>query len=102
MPSNAANEADSPHGDEGLTETDILAKYSDDMAVEDICSVMTPEEASALVIHNGINKGWSMGEIARKRAASLKFYAYLDDECGNVIKAAALTLMDAQPLLKAS
>ena len=72
------------------------------MTVEDICARMTPEEAGKLVVSTGINIGWTLAQIAEERPSSLKFYAYLDDECGNVIKAGALILIDAAPKANAS
>ena len=77
-------------------------KYTNDMTVEDICSQMTPEEAGKLVVSTGVNIGWTIEQIAEKRPSSLKFYAYLDDDCGNVIKAAALIMLDAYNQAKAS
>lgn len=77
-------------------------KYTNDMTVEDICTRMTPEEAGKLVVTTGVNIGWTLEQIAEKRPSSLKFYAYLDDDCGNVIKAAALIMLDAYSQAKAS
>lgn len=83
-------------------EEQVQLKYTNDMTVEDICARMTPEEAGKLVVSTGINIGWTLAQIAEERPSSLKFYAYLDDECGNVIKAGALILIDAAPKANAS
>ena len=71
----------------------VRAKYGEDMPVEEIRAAMTMEEAGALVIASGINKGMTMAEVARKRAASLKYYAYLDPYCGSAVRAAALLFL---------
>lgn len=84
-----------------LTETDVRAKFTAEMSVEDICSAMTLEEAGALVVSAGINKGLTMAEVAERRAASLKFYAYLDGECDNLLKAAALLFINERAQMKA-
>ena len=69
--------------------------------MEDILARMTQEEAGKVVIANGVNRGWTMEQVAEKRASSLKFYAYLDDDCSNIVKAAALILLGAPTQEKA-
>lgn len=67
-------------------------RYTEEMTVEEICAVMTPEDASQLVVPIGICKGWTLGQVASDRPASLKWYGY-GEKSGNILKAAALTLL---------
>ena len=40
--------------------TAAAPKYSDDMTVDEILSLMTEEEAAELVVTTGVNKGWTL------------------------------------------
>lgn len=82
--------------------TPAAPRYSEDMTVDEILSQMTEEEASALIVTSGVNKGWTMAQVSAQRPSSLKYYAYLCEDCGNVIKAAAMLLMGGSQQLKAS
>lgn len=77
-------------------------KYSDDMTVDEILSLMTEEEAAEMVVTTGVNKGWTMAQVSEQRPSSLKYYAYLCEDCGNIMKAAAMLLMGGSQQLKAS
>lgn len=66
-------------------------RYTADMTVEEICKVMTVEEAKAYVVQGGICQGWTLEQVAERRAPSLKFYV-CSNTGDNVLKAAA-TLM---------
>ena len=77
-------------------------KYSDDMTVDEILSLMTEEEAAELVVTTGVNKGWTMAQVSEQRPSSLKYYSYLCEDCGNIVKAAAMLLMGGSQQLKAS
>ena len=63
---------------------------------------MTEEEAAELVVTTGVNKGWTMAQVSEQRPSSLKYYAYLCEDCGNIMKAAAMLLMGGSQQLKAS
>ena len=73
-----------------------------DMTVDEILSLMTEEEAAELVVTTGVNKGWTMAQVSEQRPSSLKYYAYLCEDCGNIVKAAAMLLMGGSQQLKAS
>lgn len=77
-------------------------KYSDDMTVDEILPLMTEEEAAELVVTTGVNKGWTMAQVSEQRPSSLKYYAYLCEDCGNIMKAAAMLLLGGSQQLKAS
>lgn len=82
--------------------TAAAPKYSDDMTVDEILSLMTEEEAAEMVVTTGVNKGWTMAQVSEQRPSSLKYYAYLCEDCGNIMKAAAMLLMGGSQQLKAS
>ena len=82
--------------------TAAAPKYSDDMTVDEILSLMTEEEAAVMVVTTGVNKGWTMAQVSEQRPSSLKYYAYLCEDCGNIMKAAAMLLMGGSQQLKAS
>jgi len=67
--------------------------YTDDMSVEEICQVMTLEEASAIVVPSGPNAGLTMAQVAERRPSSLRFFVTEFYKCGNSHKAAAALLM---------
>lgn len=72
------------------------------MTVDEILSLMAEEEAAELVVTTGVNKGWTMAQVSEQRPSSLKYYAYLCEDCGNIMKAAAMLLMGGSQQLKAS
>ena len=70
------------------------ASYTPDMPVEEICDLMTLEEAQGLVVGVGICNGWTMAQVAERRAASLKWYLYSDQIKDNTVKAAAKKMLE--------
>lgn len=72
-------------------------RYTPDMPVEEISALMTLEEARNLVVDVGICKGWTMAQVAERRAASLKWYLYCDQIKDNIVKAAADIMMQHLP-----
>lgn len=70
--------------------------YNNDMSIEQIVSVMTLEQAKAVVVDDGMSKGMTMGEVAEKRPASLKFYLSPGYRKNNNILRAAAQILDAQ------
>lgn len=76
--------------------------YTDDMSVEDICRVMTLEQARSVVVTKGTCKGWTMGKVAEQRPSSLRFYlSGFASQCGNIQLAAATLLNQDLQLKKA-
>ena len=75
-------------------ETASPEAYTKDMPVETICSMMTYEEAGNVIVPVGTCKGWTLSQVADRRAASLKWYinGYSGDD--NILRAAA-TIMQA-------
>ena len=70
--------------------------YNNDMSIEQIAGVMTVEQAKAVVVDDGMSKGMTMGEVAEKRPASLKFYLSPGYRKNNNILRAAAQILDAQ------
>lgn len=79
---------------EQVEETSSSGTYTKDMPVETICSMMTYEEAGNVIVPVGTCKGWTLSQVADRRAASLKWYinGYSGDD--NILRAAA-TIMQA-------
>lgn len=69
-------------------------QYTEDMSVDEIRELMTADEAGKVVVPFGTCKGWTLSQVADQRPPSLKWLAYGCDTCGNILKAAALTLLD--------
>ena len=67
--------------------------YTDDMPMEEICKVMTLEEAGAIMVPRGPNTGLTMAQVAERRPSSLRFFITQFYECSNIQKAAATLLL---------
>ncbi len=67
--------------------------YTADMPVETICSMMTIEEAKSYVVKEGTCSGWTMATVAERRPASLKYYINGYKGSDNILRAAAILLM---------
>ena len=81
--------------EEETTDTDTAAPtYSSDMPVDEICSMMTYEEAGNVIVPLGTCKGWAMSQVADRRPASLKWYINGYSGNDNILRAAA-TIMQA-------
>lgn len=72
-----------------------LSRFTPDMPVDDICALMTLEEAEAVVVDSGTCKGWTLADVNQKRRASLKFYlnGYTGDN--NLMRAGAKILLES-------
>jgi len=88
-------EAEGEEIEEETTDTDTAAPtYSSDMPVDEICSMMTYEEAGNVIVPLGTCKGWAMSQVADRRPASLKWYINGYSGNDNILRAAA-TIMQA-------
>lgn len=68
--------------------------YNKSMSVEEICALMTEEEARNYVVPVGTCKNWTMDQVASRRPVSLKYYlspAYTGDD--NILRAAATIML---------
>lgn len=84
------------------TEQKTGPTYTKDMSVEDICAVMTLDEALNYVVTSGACAGQKLSQVAERRAASLRFYltGYKGDD--NILRAAATLIIASRPELQAS
>lgn len=76
--------------------------YTKDMSVEEICAVMSLDEALNYVVTSGACAGQKLSQVAERRAASLRFYltGYKGDD--NILRAAATLIIASRPELQAS
>lgn len=76
--------------------------YTKEMSVEDICAVMSLEEAENYVVPSGACAGQKLSQVADRRPASLRFYinGYKGDD--NILRAAATLITASRPELQAS
>ena len=74
--------------------------YTADMTVEEICERMTLDEARNYVVNSGVCKGWTLAQVAERRAPSLRFYVFSDNG-DNVLKAAATLVLNDMGMRKA-
>ncbi len=72
-----------------ITEEQAALPYTKDMAVEDICALMSVEEAGNIVVPIGSCKNWTLSQVADRRPFSLKWYltGYQGDD--NILRAGA-------------
>ena len=89
----ALQEADPAATDQEETQAQAAPSYTDDMPVEEICQVMTMEEAGAIIVPRGHCTGWTMAQVAERRPSSLRFFLTKFSECSNSQKAAATLLI---------
>lgn len=102
VPEPPAEEADGEEVETCEEETASAAAYTPDMSVEEICSMMTYEEAGNVIVPIGTCKDWSMSQVADRRPASLKWYisGYKGDD--NILRAAATIMQSTLDMQEAS
>ena len=99
----SADEQPAPNEDSGeppMNTAAPAAGYTADMTVEEITARMTLDEARAVVVNEGICKGWTLGQVSESRPASLRFYVH-SNRSDNVLKAAAQLVMHSSTVQKA-
>ena len=74
---------------------DSTPKYTADMSVDEILSLMTYEDACDVVVDSGVCNGMTIAQVAEKRGPSLKFYVYGGYKGSNIVKAAAQIMLEA-------
>ena len=79
-----------------------VPRYTPDMPVEEIVSLMTLEEAGKVVVDTGVSKGQTVAEVAERRPPSLKYYRYGGCKGNdNILRAAAQVMLDSMEGQKA-
>jgi hypothetical protein len=92
VPADSLDEpAETPPAEEPLP---AQPAYTADMPVEEICGMMTVEDAEAVVVDVGTCKDWTLAQVFEKRPASLKWYmnGYAGDN--NILRAGAKLLLE--------
>jgi len=92
-PAAEAEEQRAPQ-DDAEPDADAAVSYTEDMTVDEIRARMTIEQAKALTVTFGPNKGWTLGQVQDRRPSSLKFYALVSTDASNAIKAGSFLLLD--------
>lgn len=87
-------------GETPMNTAQATGNYTADMTVEEISAKMSLDEARAVVVNEGLCKGWTLGQVAESRPASLRFYVH-SNRSDNVLKAAARLVMDGSALKQA-
>lgn len=77
------------------TSVETPSGFTPDMPVDDICAIMTLEEAGNVLVPVGTCKGWTLSQVADRRPASLKWYlnGYNGDD--NTLRAGAKIMLEA-------
>ena len=76
--------------------------YTSETPVEEICSMMTYEEACNVIVPTGTCKDWTLAQVADRRPASLKWYINGYTGNDNILRAAATIMQSTLELQKAS
>ena len=76
-----------------IREDDNALPYNKNMTIEEICALMSVDEARNYVVPVGSCKGWTLDQVADRRTPSLKWYltGYTGDD--NILRAAATIMM---------
>lgn len=71
------------------------AAYTQSTPVEEICRQMTYEQAQNVIVDCGTCKGWTLAQVADRRAASLRWYVKGYQGENNILRAAAAIIWDS-------
>lgn len=88
--------------DEAPAVSSAVHAYTSDMPVEEICSMMTYEEACNVIVPTGTCKDWTLAQVADRRPASLKWYISGYQGNDNILRAAATIMQSTLEVQKAS
>ena len=88
--------------EEAPADSSELPAYTADMSVEEICSMMSYEEAGNVIVPIGTCKGWTLAQVSDRRPASLKWYINGYSGNDNILRAAATIMQSVFDIQKAS
>ena len=71
------------------------AAYTQSSPVEEIRQQMTYEQAQNVIVDCGTCKGWTLAQVADRRAASLRWYVKGYQGENNILRAAAAIIWDS-------
>lgn len=85
-----------------VQEVEETSAYTKEMPVDEICSLMTVEEAGNIIVPAGTCKGWTLSQVLDRRPVSLKWYltGYSGDD--NILRAGARIMQTVVEAKKAS
>lgn len=78
-----------------LEQVPPAAAYTQSTPVEEICRQMTYEQAQNVIVDCGTCKGWTLAQVADRRAASLRWYVKGYQGENNILRAAAAIIWDS-------
>lgn len=78
-----------------LEQEPLVAAYTQSTPVEEICRQMTCEQAQNVIVDCGTCKGWTLAQVADRRAASLRWYVKGYQGENNILRAAAAIIWDS-------
>lgn len=78
-----------------LEQEQPVAAYTQSSPVEEICRQMTYEQAQNVIVDCGTCKGWTLAQVADRRAASLRWYVKGYQGENNILRAAATIIWDS-------
>ena len=87
--------AEAPQNVIVLEQEPPAAAYTQSSPVEEICSQMTYEQAQNVIVDCGTCKGWTLAQVADRRAASLRWYVKGYQGENNILRAAAAIIWDS-------
>ena len=73
-----------------------MGGYTNDMSVEEICARMTLAEAENYIVPLGTCNGQTMGQVADRRPASLRYYISGYSGDNNILRAAATLVSESR------
>lgn len=98
-PATQASEEDVPV-EEDTAAGDV--RYTATMSVDEICALMTLDEARNIIVDVGTCKGNTLAWVSERRAASLKWYLNGYQGDNNMLRAGAKLLLESLAMEKAS
>ena len=91
----AQTPAEQPQNVIVLEQEPPAAAYTQSSPVEEICRQMTYEQAQNVIVDCGTCKGWTLAQVADRRAASLRWYVKGYQGENNILRAAAAIIWDS-------
>lgn len=91
----AQNPAEPPQNVIVLEQKPPAAAYTQSTPVEEIRRRMTYEQAQNVIVDCGTCKGWTLAQVADRRAASLRWYVKGYQGENNILRAAAAIIWDS-------
>ncbi len=82
-----------------IREDEVALPYTKDMSVEEICALMSIDEAKGIIVPSGVCKGWTLQQVAERRRPSIEWYVQSYPGDDNILRAGATImkrLLDSQ------